>query len=219
MLFLTSPPSSSTLLVAWPLLFANLTQFVDAPKHYAAAQQASSLVCALRATELSVALSLAMIAWLLEPETKQPLNDPVAHLVSSVQDLRQRPGEEIEKAMCIRISKYQCGSMHIYILRFAKSKNWGVERFLGLYRLLDARVWPGSSWLLCILVHYVCMVIRRIDFLKYLKISLQKPSGGAVVGRHRALWWSLCCSTGRSSCPRRAPRPFAVAWRCPTSRS
>lgn len=110
---------ASSLVIAWPLMFANLPQFVDSPKHYLAAQNVSSLVCALRAIELAMALSLVVAAWLLEGEPGERhhrhrdtwvLDPPVAHLVKSLQDLRQRV-----------------------------SSTW---------------------WLLCILVHYICMVIR-----------------------------------------------------------
>jgi len=116
-----APMVTSSLVIAWPLMFANLPQFVDSPKHYAAAQSASSLVTSLRAIELSAAVSLVAAAWLMEgePETgrhhhhrheSSSLEPSMAHLVKALQDLRQR-------------------------------------------------VW-SSSWLLCILVHYICMVIR-----------------------------------------------------------
>ncbi|CAE8691117.1 unnamed protein product, partial [Polarella glacialis] len=55
-----------------PLLFANLSQFVDCPKHYAAAQHAASLVCGLRALEIAVAVSLVAAAFLLEVEVLDP---------------------------------------------------------------------------------------------------------------------------------------------------
>lgn len=54
--------------LAWPLLFANLPQFVDSPKHAAAAQNATSLVCGLRSLELAVVLSAATASFLLEEE-------------------------------------------------------------------------------------------------------------------------------------------------------
>lgn len=118
-----APVVGSSLVIAWPLMFANLPQFVDSPKHYAAAQSASSLVTAVRAIELSAAVSLVAAGWLMEGEPEPVgrhhhhhhreawvLDPPVAHLVKALQDLRQR-------------------------------------------------VW-SASWLLCILVHYICMVIR-----------------------------------------------------------
>lgn len=53
-------------ILACPLLFANLSQHVDCPKHAAAAQNAASLVCSLRALELALALSMIVAAPLLE---------------------------------------------------------------------------------------------------------------------------------------------------------
>eukprot|EP00930_Biecheleria_cincta_P042696 TRINITY_DN29385_c0_g1_i1.p1 TRINITY_DN29385_c0_g1~~TRINITY_DN29385_c0_g1_i1.p1 ORF type:complete len:844 (-),score=122.52 TRINITY_DN29385_c0_g1_i1:270-2543(-) len=60
------------IVMAWPLLFSNLPEFVDSPKHYAKAQNAANLVCGLRALELSLALSLAVVAYLLEEEVADP---------------------------------------------------------------------------------------------------------------------------------------------------
>lgn len=60
------------IVMAWPLLFSNLPEFVDSPKHYAKAQNAANLVCGLRALELSVALSLVVVAYLLEEEVADP---------------------------------------------------------------------------------------------------------------------------------------------------
>eukprot|EP00421_Protoceratium_reticulatum_P014115 CAMPEP_0168386268 /NCGR_PEP_ID=MMETSP0228-20121227/15340_1 /TAXON_ID=133427 /ORGANISM="Protoceratium reticulatum, Strain CCCM 535 (=CCMP 1889)" /LENGTH=883 /DNA_ID=CAMNT_0008399463 /DNA_START=72 /DNA_END=2723 /DNA_ORIENTATION=- len=54
--------------LAWPLLFANLPQFVDCPKHAAAARRVAGLVCSLRALELAVAFSAAIATILLEAE-------------------------------------------------------------------------------------------------------------------------------------------------------
>lgn len=107
-------------------MFANLTQFVDSPKHYGKAQHCSGLVCALRAIELSVALSLVVAAWLVEEPEPRHGQRLMAHLVSSLQELR------------------------------------------------ESRAWP-SSWLLCILVHYICMVIRWC--------SCWSPSSSLVVPR------------------------------------
>ncbi|CAE8600738.1 unnamed protein product, partial [Polarella glacialis] len=67
-----SPCLGSSMVIAWPLLFANLSQFVDCPKHYAAAQHAASLVCGLRALEIAVAVSLVAAAFLLEVEVLDP---------------------------------------------------------------------------------------------------------------------------------------------------
>mmetsp|Transcript_70872 Transcript_70872/g.125192 ORF Transcript_70872/g.125192 Transcript_70872/m.125192 type:complete len:930 (+) Transcript_70872:155-2944(+) len=83
--------------IAWPLLFANLPQFIDSPKHYAAAQNAASLVCGLRAVELSVAVSLAAAAFLVQEEVieKDPakawLRDVrIVQLVRTCQELYHR---------------------------------------------------------------------------------------------------------------------------------
>jgi len=95
---------SSTLIVAWPLLFANLSQFVDSPKHFAAAQNASSLVCGLRALELSAAVGLVTAAYLVEEEALDQRHhgrhrhhqdswvvDPrTVHFVATLQALHQR---------------------------------------------------------------------------------------------------------------------------------
>eukprot|EP00419_Tripos_fusus_P003179 CAMPEP_0172683270 /NCGR_PEP_ID=MMETSP1074-20121228/18740_1 /TAXON_ID=2916 /ORGANISM="Ceratium fusus, Strain PA161109" /LENGTH=930 /DNA_ID=CAMNT_0013502099 /DNA_START=181 /DNA_END=2973 /DNA_ORIENTATION=+ len=54
--------------LAWPLMFANLPQFVDSPKHVAAANSVASVVAGWRALELAVALSTAIAAFLLEDD-------------------------------------------------------------------------------------------------------------------------------------------------------
>mmetsp|Transcript_40220 Transcript_40220/g.87928 ORF Transcript_40220/g.87928 Transcript_40220/m.87928 type:complete len:957 (-) Transcript_40220:68-2938(-) len=54
--------------LAWPLLFVNLAQFVDSPKHISGAQSAAGLLCGARALELAVALCAAVAAILLEVE-------------------------------------------------------------------------------------------------------------------------------------------------------
>mmetsp|Transcript_114554 Transcript_114554/g.318996 ORF Transcript_114554/g.318996 Transcript_114554/m.318996 type:complete len:948 (+) Transcript_114554:157-3000(+) len=60
-------------ILAWPLLFANLPQFVDCPKHSAAAHSAAGLVCGLRALELAVAFSAVVATVLLEAELEDDL--------------------------------------------------------------------------------------------------------------------------------------------------
>lgn len=64
-----SSPTSlwSSAVLAWPILFVNLPQYVDSPKHAASAQSVASLVCGLRALELAVAGSAAIAVVLLEP--------------------------------------------------------------------------------------------------------------------------------------------------------
>lgn len=55
-------------ILACPLLFANLPQFVDCPKHVAAAKNVSGIVCGLRSLELAIALSITVATILLEAE-------------------------------------------------------------------------------------------------------------------------------------------------------
>jgi len=83
--------------IAWPLLFANLPQFVDSPKHYAAAQNAASLVCGVRALELSLALTLAVVAFLVEAEVSEKVptqawlaDARIVRLVRTCQELYHR---------------------------------------------------------------------------------------------------------------------------------
>jgi len=75
MLFLASHREVATVrdvgdaaVLAWPLMFANLPQFVDSPKHVAAASSVASVVAGWRALELAVALSTAIAAFLLEDD-------------------------------------------------------------------------------------------------------------------------------------------------------
>eukprot|EP00931_Biecheleriopsis_adriatica_P117565 TRINITY_DN93064_c0_g1_i1.p1 TRINITY_DN93064_c0_g1~~TRINITY_DN93064_c0_g1_i1.p1 ORF type:complete len:956 (-),score=165.68 TRINITY_DN93064_c0_g1_i1:64-2931(-) len=102
----------SAMVIAWPVLFANLTQFVDAPKHCAAAQSAANLVCGLRAMELSVALSLAVTAYLVEEEIGKTassgwLSDPqTVQVVTMCQTLFQRTSS-LSWATC-----FSCVFMH-----------------------------------------------------------------------------------------------------------
>lgn len=55
-------------ILAWPLLFANLPQFIDCPKHSATAKSVAGLVCGLRAVELAMVFSISVAAVLLESE-------------------------------------------------------------------------------------------------------------------------------------------------------
>jgi len=57
-------------ILAWPILFANLPQFVDSPKHAGSAQSVTTLVCGLRALELAVAASVTTAVVLLEPDVE-----------------------------------------------------------------------------------------------------------------------------------------------------
>jgi len=78
MLFLASYHDVATVrdlgdaaVLAWPLMFANLPQFVDSPKHIAAANSVASVVAGWRALELAVALSTAIAALLLEEDVDE----------------------------------------------------------------------------------------------------------------------------------------------------
>jgi len=113
----------AALVVAWPLLFSNLPQFVDSPKHFSAAQNASSLLCGLRALELSAAVGLATAAYLIQAETLDMRHHKHRHDVDS----------------------------------------WIVDprtvHFVSTLQALYQRTW-SAPWATCILVHYLCMVIR-----------------------------------------------------------
>lgn len=56
----------ATTIVSAPLLFADLPQFVDSPKHLSAAQAAAQLLCACRAVEFALALGVVVAGVLLE---------------------------------------------------------------------------------------------------------------------------------------------------------
>ncbi|CAK0841252.1 unnamed protein product [Prorocentrum cordatum] len=78
--------------LAWPLLFANLPQFVDSPQHAVAAQNAACLVCGLRAIELAMVLSAATASFLLEEEATaiQSPAGPLAGVTTEWRTLYQR---------------------------------------------------------------------------------------------------------------------------------
>lgn len=102
-------------LVAFPLLFANLPQFIDCPKHLPVAQSAASWVAGLRALELAVTLSAALAAMLLEAEAELEGLGGGRHSASAAAVLAWR-------------SLY-CRS-------------------------------AALGWVICWLVHYLCMVMR-----------------------------------------------------------
>jgi len=56
----------SAAMLGWPLLFANLPQFVDCPKHAAAAHSAAGIMCGLRTLELTLALSAGIAVGVVE---------------------------------------------------------------------------------------------------------------------------------------------------------
>mmetsp|Transcript_19672 Transcript_19672/g.45875 ORF Transcript_19672/g.45875 Transcript_19672/m.45875 type:complete len:953 (-) Transcript_19672:172-3030(-) len=77
-------------LLAWPLLFANIPQFVDMPKHTSAASGASGIVCWLRFLEFAVVAAGILIFVLLEVDLP-PWSMPLGSRVDSalfVEDLR-----------------------------------------------------------------------------------------------------------------------------------
>lgn len=94
--------------LAWPLLFANLPQFVDSPKHAVAAQNAASLVCGLRALELAIVLSAATASFLLEEEATTPQSSAgaLAGVTIEWRTLYQRRAA-LGWAMCL-LAHYAC---------------------------------------------------------------------------------------------------------------
>jgi len=88
-----SPASTfQSAILAWPILFANMPQFVDSPKHAPAAQSVASLVCGLRALELAVAASATTAVVLLESALEARGDEDVLEVIMQLRTLRDRRG-------------------------------------------------------------------------------------------------------------------------------
>lgn len=141
-------PLLTATVLAWPLLFANLPQFVDCPRHAAAAQSLSGLVCGFRALELAAALGAVAAAVLLEDEVL-------------------RVGAECGAALAPRFGGRGAGTAGGSTVALGPGLGLGLGgaaaggagELLRAWRALhDRRATLG--WGLCLLLHYACMLSR-----------------------------------------------------------
>lgn len=128
-------PLLSSSVLAWPLLFANLPQFVDCPKHAAAAQNLAGVLCGFRALELAAVLSAVVAAVLLEEELTA---------------IGGSCGRGASACPCPRLG------LGLGLGGFASA---GVAGLLRAWRALYER--HGTlGWVLCSLLHYACVASR-----------------------------------------------------------
>jgi len=75
-------------ILAWPLVFTNLSQFVDCPKHSAAAKNVAGLACGFRALEMAIACSFTVATILLEPELDEGFDADTSESVQAMRTWR-----------------------------------------------------------------------------------------------------------------------------------
>jgi len=138
-------PIYASTVIAWPLLFANLPQFVDCPRHATGASHLAGVICSFRALELAVALSAMVVAVLIEDE---------------LLDLGPKSGYRLRGA-----SRPEDGTL-LHGLRlpglglgFDGSAAGGASELVRAWRVLYDRS-NTLFWAFCMMLHYLCMVTR-----------------------------------------------------------